>query len=112
MKKSLLIITLLFCATLLGAHSYAKSSGQSLDQIVAVVNDDVITKSELDHSLNIVKIQITQQNMPVPAENVLEKQVLEQLITKRLQLQVAKQAGITVTDNDLDSAIGNIAKQN
>jgi peptidyl-prolyl cis-trans isomerase SurA len=112
MRKSLLIISLLFCCTIFSASLLAKSSGQSLDQIVAVVNDDVITKSELDHSLSIVKMQISQQNAPMPTDSVLQKQVLEQLVNKRLQLQIAKQAGVNVSDADLDKAIGTIAKQN
>lgn len=112
MKKIPLILSLLFYFMVFAVSAQAKSSGQSLDQIVAIVNDDVITKSEFDHSLDIVKIQIAQQNIPAPGEKILHKQVLDQLVNKRLQLQIAKQAGIEVSDTDLDRAIDTIAKQN
>lgn len=112
MKKILLILSLLSCCAMVVTPGYAKNKGQSLDQIVAIVNDDVITQSEFNQSLGIVKIQIAQQNMPPPTDKVLHKQVLDQLINKRLQLQIAKQAGINVTDMDLDNAIASIAKQN
>lgn len=93
-------------------HAFAKTSEQSLDKIIAIVNDDVITKSELNQALAIAKAQIAQQQMNTPPEKMLRKQVLDQLINKKLQLQIAKQAGVQVTDSDLDNAISNVAKQN
>lgn len=112
MKKILLIISLLSICLGFSAFCFAKGKGQSLDQIVAIVNDDVITKSEFEQSMGIVKVQIAQQNIAAPEEKALHKQVLDQLINKRLQMQVAEQAGINVTDADLDGAIASIAKQN
>lgn len=92
--------------------TFAKSHEQDIDQIVAVVNDDVITRSELNDSISLLRMQLSQQNISIPAEKVLQKQVLEQLINKRLQLQIAKQAGVNVSDADLDAAISRIAQQN
>ncbi|HEX4044540.1 MAG TPA: SurA N-terminal domain-containing protein [Gammaproteobacteria bacterium] len=90
----------------------AKKSGQSLDQIVAVVNDDIITKSQLDHAVALVKLQMTHTQVAMPAADVLRKQVLEQMIDKKLQLQIAKLAGVKTTDADVNKAIKHIAERN
>lgn len=111
MKKAL-SFCLLLCGTLFSIYSDAKTNEQSLDQIVAIVNEDVVTKSEYNRSLSTIKMQIAQEHASAPAENVLQKQVLDQLINRKLQLQVAKQAGIKVTDNDIDQAVDRVAKQN
>jgi peptidyl-prolyl cis-trans isomerase SurA len=92
--------------------AFAKPAPQSLDQIVAIVNDDVVTKSELNRAMDTVKMTMSQQNMATPDSKVMQKQVLTQLINKKLQLQIARQAGIEATDEELDKAIDNIAKQN
>jgi peptidyl-prolyl cis-trans isomerase SurA len=110
--KKIILTSLLLCCAFCTTLSLAKSNSESLDKIIAVVNDDVITTSELQQSLAIVKLQIAQQNGPAPSENILKKQVLDQLISKKLQLQIAKQAGIGISDTDLDRAIETIAKQN
>lgn len=112
MKKVISVVlfcmfNLIFCVPL-----YAKDQGESLDQIAAIVNDDVITVSELNHALKFIKVQLAQENMPLPSEQVLQKQMLEQLINKKLQLQIAKQAGIKVSTEELNKVIENVAKQN
>ena len=76
------------------------------------MNDDVITQSELDHDLNAAKLQIAREQMPAPSSEVLQKQVLDQMINKTLQLQLAKQGGIQVQDTDLDKAVAEIADRN
>lgn len=112
MKKILLLISLFFCSAVFCALGYAKSSEDSLDQIVAVVNEDVITKSELNHALALIKAQMAGQNVTAPADAVLQKQVLEQLINKKVQLQLAKQVGINVSDTDIDEAVSRVASHN
>ncbi len=111
MKKRI-VIFLLCCVAFFTAASFAKQNSESLDQLIAVVNDDVITKSELNHALSMVKMQITQDHLSLPPVAVLQKQVLDQLINKKLQLQVAKQAGIEVGDADIDQMVARVAKQN
>lgn len=108
MKKLVAIVFL--GITLLGLGLPVQAE-QALDQIVAVVNDDVITRSELDRALTIVAPQMNQNGTAV-SKKVLEQQVLEQLINKKLQLQLAKTAGIKVTSAMVDEAIASIAKQN
>jgi peptidyl-prolyl cis-trans isomerase SurA len=110
--KKVLITGLLLCSTLLCASSNAKKNEQPLDQIIAVINDDVVTKTEFNRALATAKVQIVQERVPMPPENVLDKQVLDQLINKKLQLQIAKLANINVTDTDLNNAVQHIAEQN
>src|SRR3569833_2554520 len=66
---------------------------ETLESVVAVVNSDVITRSELDNRLRTVKQQLEQQHAPLPSEVTLEKQVLERMILSSLQLQLADRAG-------------------
>ena len=110
--KKIIACCCLSILSLMASIAHAKANEESLDQIVAVVNDDVVTTSELNHSLASVKLQIAQEHVSEPSEAVLKKQVLDQLINKKLQLQMAKQAGIQVTEDDLDKTITRIASQN
>ncbi len=83
--------------------------GVALDRVVAVVNDDVILKSELDARTTSVEKQILAQNTPLPPLDVLQKQVLDQMILTRLQLQQAAGRGINVSDDSLNQALSRIA---
>ncbi len=112
MKKALLMSILLLCSSMIPFSAMAKESGQNLDQIVAVVNDDVVTTSELNHAMKVAKMQMSQQHLSAPAESAMRKQVLDQLVNKKLQMQIAKQVGINVTDMELDQAIQKVADVN
>ncbi len=83
-----------------------------IDSVVAVVNDDVITRNELDDRVREVVRQLQRQNTPLPAEDVLQKQILERMITDMLQRQYAKENGVRVDDSELNLAITRIAQQN
>ncbi len=111
MKK--IFITLSLLSNLFFYSHMANAAEQSLDQMVAIVNDDLITRSELDRELKATKMQMTQQSNNLPAsEAELKKLALNQLINKKLQLQLASQAGITISDQDVDKAIKTIASKN
>ena len=83
-----------------------------IDSVVAVVNDDVITRMELDDRLRVVVHQLQKQGTPLPAPEVLERQILERMISDMLQAQFAKENGVRVDDTQLDLAITRIAQQN
>ena len=83
-----------------------------LDRIVAVVNEDVITRRDLDDRMRVVSVQLREQGTPAPPTDVLEKQVLDRMIYTRVQLQFAKETGLRVDDGQLDSAIARIAENN
>lgn len=83
-----------------------------LDRVIAVVNDEAITEYELNDARSVVEKQLKQQNVQQPASDVLEKQVLERLITERALLQYAKENGVKVDDTAVDRAIQRIAEDN
>ncbi len=84
----------------------------AVDQIAVVVNDDVITRYELNSYLDKIKLQLKKQGTPLPDAKELEKQVLERMIIDMLQLQYAKESGVRIDDAQLDKALGRIAQQN
>lgn len=83
-----------------------------LDHIVAIVNDDVITNNELKDEMARIALQIESRGQQLPPHATLRKQVIERLILTRLQLQKAKESGISIGENILSSTINNIAQQN
>lgn len=106
MFKRFAVLSLLisFCAPTLFA--------EPLDRVVAVVNDGVITSSELNQQVSILKKQYEAKNMQVPSDKVLRKQVLQHLIDVDLQLQLAKQNDISIDNSELNEAISKIAETN
>ena len=93
------------------ASKVAPAPGQLLDRVVAVVNDDVILKSELDKRVQDTERQIAAQNAgtTLPPPDVLQKQVLEQMVTMRIELQQAEARGITVSDDSVNQALTRLA---
>ncbi len=102
---------ILFVLMLLPILTFAESA-QPLDKVVAVVNDDVITASELATQIDILRQQLVAKNMQLPPEAVLRKQVLQHLIDVDLQLQLAKNNNITIDSTELDESIAKIAADN
>jgi peptidyl-prolyl cis-trans isomerase SurA len=88
------------------------TQGTLLDRIAAVVNDGVVLESEVDDQMRNVTAQLQAQNMALPAESVLRKQVLDRLILQRIELEQANQDGITISDDQLNSALEDVAKRN
>jgi peptidyl-prolyl cis-trans isomerase SurA len=85
---------------------------QSMDRIVAIVEEDVILDTELDKRVKMVTQQFTAAGQQLPQPDVVRSQVLETLILERLQLQKAAQTGIRVTDTEVNDAIDTVAQQN
>ena len=86
--------------------------GKPLESIVAVINDDVVLASELEFEVSEVRAQIEQRGGQMPQPRLLQRQVLERLVIRSLQLQVAKVIGVQVADDELDSTIAGIAQRN
>ena len=82
------------------------------DFVVALVNSEPITNSELQTEVKRALQQLSQQRRPLPDKNELTRQVLERLIGDRIQLQLANQSGIRIDDAAVDLAELNIARQN
>ncbi|MBL8251679.1 MAG: peptidylprolyl isomerase [Candidatus Competibacter sp.] len=89
-----------------------EAPGSALDAIVAVVNDDVITRRELNEGMASVERQLRQRKTPIPPRPVVERQVLERMILARLQARAAERNGITVDDATLNAAIETLARNN
>lgn len=88
------------------------STARAVDSIVAVVNDSVITRKELDTRIEEAKHQLTLAKRPIPDADMLQRQVLEQMIITQVQLQRAKDDGIVVKDADVEQALQRIAADN
>jgi peptidyl-prolyl cis-trans isomerase SurA len=87
-------------------------AAETLDRIVAVANDEVITLSELRMRADQTERQMQQQNAPKMARAQLEEKVLDRLVLERLQLQRARTGGMRVDDVTLDRAVQRMAEQN
>ena len=88
----------------------AKTVG--LDRVVAIVDEDVVLESELNDRTQAVLSRLKGQYTQLPEEDVLRKQVLEQLIVERIELGLAKRYEIKVEDAEVDQAIGRIREKN
>jgi peptidyl-prolyl cis-trans isomerase SurA len=109
-----LLLTCLLCwLSLVPAHAQTRRADPlEIDRIVAVVNDEAITAFELRARLATVERQLRGQNVQLPPRDVLEKQLLERMITDRVQLQFAKETGLRISDIELDAAMRRIAEGN
>ncbi|QLF92856.1 peptidylprolyl isomerase [Pseudomonas sp. ABC1] len=106
---------LLLGALLLGNSTLATSvlaEVRPLDRIVAIVDNDVIMKSQLDQRINEVLQTIEKRGAELPPQEVMQQQVLERLITENLQLQLGERSGIRISDEELNQAMGTIAQRN
>lgn len=90
----------------------ATRTAQTLDQIVAVVNSNVILESQLGETMATVAHQITSSGGKLPAQDVLAKQVLQRLILNELLVQAANQNGLRVSDEQVNDAVAQIAARN
>ena len=109
----------LFAASLLpvllwasAATAQQATSTQPVDSIAAVVNEDVILRSELDRAVANIRSQYADRLNTLPPTDVLEQQVLDRLILQHLEVARATDSGITASDTDIDNAINGIAQQN
>lgn len=103
-------IKFLISLCLLSLSALTQAAPTLLDKVAVIVNDGVIMQSELEAQLK----QVKQQNAgkPLPSDERLRQQILERLISTKIQLQMAERGGIKVTDSQLNDAIARIAKSN
>lgn len=110
--RTFILSVILLGAALPGALVHAQAPAQPLDRIAAVVNEDVILQSELDRAVANILAQYATRQDQLPPPDVLRRQVLERLILVRLQAARAAESGIRVSDEEVDAAVANVAKQN
>ena len=113
-----LLSALLLAAVLLAAPGAAPAQGPmparvlTVDRIVAVVNDEVITQFDLTLRTKLAVAQLSRQGTALPPAEVLERQVLERMISDRVQLQLARETGIRIDDGQLEKILSRIAAEN
>ena len=117
MRKVIQGCAILIAQMLLLSTSYAQTRdisvhGDLLDRIAAIVNDGLVLKSELDAQMESVQKRLMEQKVELPSQNVLQQQVLDRLIVQEIQLQRAKHVGLTITDEQLNGALQEIAARN
>ncbi len=113
MKHLKCYITLILLS-LIGLQTLAVAKIQStveLDKVVAIVNKQVISKTELDKQETLVRRNLALSKTPIPAKAQLRKQVLQSLINQTLEMQMAEKTGVAISDATTDNAIRNIAKR-
>ncbi|MBP6309981.1 MAG: peptidylprolyl isomerase [Arenimonas sp.] len=84
----------------------------AVNSIVAVVDEDVVLRTELETAVNNIKVQYAKQAGQLPPEAILERQVLDRLILQKLQVNRANAIGIRITDAELNQSIQGIASNN
>src|SRR5208282_4298327 len=97
------------------AHSQTRDigvHGEMLDRIAAIVNDGLVLKSELDAQMDAVTKRLQEQKVELPSQSVLRQQVLDRLILQEIQTQRAKRVGLTISDEQLNGALQEIAQRN
>jgi peptidyl-prolyl cis-trans isomerase SurA len=90
----------------------AQGGPEFVDGIAAVVNKHVITLRQLEVQTQAARQQMQRQNVPVPPDDVLRKQVLQRMVSQELETQEADRLGIRVTDANVQRAVQTIAQRN
>jgi peptidyl-prolyl cis-trans isomerase SurA len=93
------------------SHS-AAAQIEVLDQVVAIVDDDIILASELRERVEGVRSTMEARGVEMPADDVLIRETLDRLILDSIQLQLANRYGVRIPDQQLDEAMTRLAKQN
>ncbi|MBU6304628.1 MAG: peptidylprolyl isomerase [Betaproteobacteria bacterium] len=110
------LASMVFVMALTSAYGQATSprtqNTQLIDRVLAIVNREVITASELARRERQFVAGLTQQGIAIPSRAILREQVLERMITDRAMLQLARETGIRIDEITLDRSIARIAEQN
>ena len=88
-----------------------QAAQQSLDNVIAIVNKDVVVQSELDRLMHKVQADAAEQRQTLPPYHQLHKQILDLLIEDSLILQLAERQGLRIGDSQLDQALASIAAE-
>ena len=102
--------TTLIAALVLSSISFQSNAAQELDQTIAIVEQDVILESELKRRMKAIARQLKEKNQPMPPMEILQEQVLDRMIVDSLQLQMANRAGVRISEQELNAALADIAK--
>lgn len=116
MRQILFIATLFISCSAFAQEKSTASSNQPptvpVNGIAIVVNDDVITKHEIQERTQMIEQRLRAQGVALPPQAELHRQIVERMIVEKAQLQLARDLGLKVDDTMLDRAIARIAEQN
>jgi peptidyl-prolyl cis-trans isomerase SurA len=107
-----LLLVLALVATAPASAAELSKRGVMLDRVAAIVNENVISQSELDDQVSVISQRLAEQRTATPPEEVLRKQVLDRLIVQEVQMQRAGRLGLKVSDEQLNAALSEIATRN
>lgn len=102
-------LTSIAAAALLTILPPAEAATELLDQVVAIVDDDVIMASELRERIQVVTENLEARGVELPAEDVLVRETLDRLILESIQLQMGARVGVRISDGQLNAAVQRIA---
>lgn len=111
-SRQLATLTLALCLGLAPVGVMAQDARQPLDRIVAVVNEGAIMNSQLEDRVARTRAQMEAQGVEVPPDDVLRQQVLDRLVIEEIQLQMAREANLSVDDTELNRQVRAIAQNN
>jgi len=106
-----LLLALTLVATTAPAAELSKR-GALMDRVAAIVNENVVTTSELDEQVAMITERLEQQRTALPDAEVLRKQVLDRLVVQEVQMQRANRVGIKISDEQLNAALADVAQRN
>ena len=106
------LTTALVVATAQGWHAVASAQIEVLDQVVAIVDDDIILASELQERVQGVKSTMEARGVDIPEDEILVRETLDRLILDSIQLQLANLYGVRIPDQQLDESMTRLAGQN
>ena len=117
MRKLAALCGFLYASLLIAPSAFAQTRdisahGELLDRIAAIVNEGLVLRSDLDGQMDAVTKRLQEQKIEMPPQSVLRQQVLDRLILQEIQMQRAKRVGLTISDEQLNSALQDIAQRN
>lgn len=107
-----MIRIILAILTLTSFIPQAMGEQKLIDSIVAIVNEDVISKRELELRIELIRTEFTQSGRSLPEPETLYRQVLEIMVSDSILLQEANSRGVKITEGQLNQAMKNIASEN
>ena len=112
MIRTTLILLGFGLAAVVAPAAELSKRGELLDRVVAIVNDNVVTASELDEQVEMITERLKEQKTQLPPADVLRKQVLDRLVVQEIQLQRAARVGLRISDEQLNGALNEVAQRN
>jgi peptidyl-prolyl cis-trans isomerase SurA len=112
LQWALLLLVLFAAVVCMQPLAHAAANPVPLDRVLVIVNDEAITQWDMSEQRRILVAQMQASKITPPANEVLDKQVLERLIVERAVLQYAKETGIRIDDTTVERTILRVAEEN